>query len=94
MLISPIYGSRVYNRQNNNVQFTGLTRRMEREMYIDGKKDILEIINQREISGELCADLRVRYSENLKACNILHSFFALSLKSGAYFVPRTHLSSD
>lgn len=30
----------------------------------------LEIINQREISGELCADLRVRYSENLKACNI------------------------
>ena len=47
MLISPIYGSRVYNRQNNNVQFTGLTRRMEREMYIDGKKDILEIINQR-----------------------------------------------
>lgn len=47
MLISPIYGSRVYNKQNNNVQFTGLTKRMEREMYIDGKKDILEIINQR-----------------------------------------------
>ena len=47
MFISPIYGSRVYNRQNTNVQFTGLTRRMEREMYIDGKKDILEIINER-----------------------------------------------
>lgn len=47
MLINPIYGPRVYNRQNNNVQFTGLTRRMEREMYIDGKKDILEIMNQR-----------------------------------------------
>ena len=30
----------------------------------------IEIINQREISGELCADLRVKYSENLKACEI------------------------
>ena len=47
MLISPIYGYRVYNKQNNGVQFTGLTRKMEREMYIDGKKDVLEIINQR-----------------------------------------------
>lgn len=47
MIVNPIYGPRVYNRQNNNVNFSGLTRRMEREMYIDGKKDILQIINQR-----------------------------------------------
>ena len=47
MQVSPINGSRVYNSQKSNVQFTGLTRRMEREMYIDGKKDILEIINNR-----------------------------------------------
>lgn len=30
----------------------------------------LEILNERIISGEPCADIRVRYSENLKGCEI------------------------
>lgn len=31
----------------------------------------IEIFNQREISGELVADIRVQYTENLKSCEIL-----------------------
>lgn len=30
----------------------------------------IEIINQKIVSGELCADIRVKYSENLKGCEI------------------------
>lgn len=30
----------------------------------------IEILNKRVISGELCADIRVCYSENIKACSI------------------------
>ncbi len=30
----------------------------------------IEILNKRTISGELCADIRVQYSENLKGCEI------------------------
>lgn len=37
------------NRQTN---FTGLTKRLSHEVYIDGKKDILEIINKRDKDAE------------------------------------------
>ncbi len=30
----------------------------------------IEILNKRVISGELCADIQVRYSENLKVCTV------------------------
>ena len=30
----------------------------------------IEILNERTVSGEPCADIRVKYSENLKACEI------------------------
>lgn len=30
----------------------------------------IEVLDTRDVSGELCADIRVKYSENLKACNI------------------------
>jgi 3-phosphoshikimate 1-carboxyvinyltransferase len=30
----------------------------------------IEIINERNVSGEKCADIRVRYTENLKSCEI------------------------
>lgn len=48
MMISPINNTRDYYKRPYNVSFSGLTKKMERQMYIDGKKDILEIINQRD----------------------------------------------
>jgi len=30
----------------------------------------IELLNQRDVAGELCADIRVKYSETLKGCNI------------------------
>lgn len=38
------------NRQTN---FTGLTKRLSHEVYIDGKKDILEIINERDNKAQV-----------------------------------------
>lgn len=47
MLIQPITtNTNSYYRKN--VSFNGLTKKMKHQMYIDGKKDILEIINKRE----------------------------------------------
>lgn len=37
---------------------------------VDRMNGNIEILNEREVSGELCADIRVQYSDSLKGCEI------------------------
>ncbi len=50
MFITPVNFAPNNGYRSNNISFSGLTKKMKRQMYIDGKKDILNIINQRDPS--------------------------------------------
>ena len=91
------------NTQNRQPNFTGLTKIMKRKIYIDGKKDILKIIENRQesqstIVGQLpkgmFANLSIGKTKEqiVQAINDIMSTFGASAEEIRGYVPSAKAS--